>query len=409
MSLSDSWSYPYNETEWGLVSATCSEGTMQSPVDLPAHSGRAQTKLDIMYDNPTSLTASDEHELTWNEESNNPPTIRLDNMTYVLSKVQCHIGSEHTVNGFRYAGSCQFVHQEGDKYVIIEVFISDGTSTTNSAFDDALQNANLLWGTMISGLNLRYYWEYTGSFTTPNCEENVQWIILRDVVEVTPAQVEQMKDNAGIDNNFRDLMPLNGRAARDGSKIGNFTVIWYVVTGYCPADEARYQLTDIVAEVLGLRADEMVVLHVFELHGDIPELHDIEYKFTVVDNTKSFMDRFLENVGADGFDNGNITRTIMNRFKAERNITLKYFSDVRATLYNSTFVNATLYNSTFTGDDDKTKLIIVVVVVGVVLLACFFLAICYYMRKTKLEKQIAVEINVDGANGQTKGETPTQM
>merc|ERR1719397_926646 len=152
---------------------------MQSPVDLVAHSGRAQSKLDIMYDNPTNLIASDDHELTWVEESDNPPTIHLDDMTYALSKVQCHIGSEHTVDGFRYAGSCHFVHQVGNKYVIIAVFINDGASTTNAAFDDALEDTNLLWSTMISELDLRYYWEYTGSFTTPNCEEDVQWIILR--------------------------------------------------------------------------------------------------------------------------------------------------------------------------------------------------------------------------------------
>merc|ERR1719193_1816654 len=175
------------------------------------------------------MIASFLNKMEWSVNSTTPPTLLYENMTYALTKVQCHFASEHTVDGFQYPGSCHFVHQVGTKYAIIAVFVNDGASKANAAFDVALQNIDALWDSMISGLDLRYYWQYTGSFTTPSCEENVQWFILRDVLEVTPSQIEQMKKNTGIYNNFRSLMPLNGRAVRDGSEIGNVTLFWFVI------------------------------------------------------------------------------------------------------------------------------------------------------------------------------------
>jgi len=405
VSLADSWGYPYNEFEWGRVSATCAEGTMQSPVDIATHSGMAQTKLNITYDMPTDLEPSSEYPLTWSVESHTPPTILFENMTYALSKVECHIGSEHTVDGFRYPGSCHFVHNVGNKYAIVAVFMNDNAPTTNAAFDDALQNTDLLWGTMISGLDLRYYWEYTGSFTTPNCGENVQWIILRDVLQITPAQIEQMKNNTGIDSNFRDTMPLNGRAVRDGSEIGNVTVLWFIIMGYVSEETAGQVLTGYVADVLGLSVGEMVVVHTIDVHGTpgskpTPlDVFNVEYKLSVIDNTLSFVDRLLVGVNETGHRT-NLTSAIINHFETATNDTLKYFYSVRARVTNSTFWD--VGGDVHDGDNNDTVIIIVVVAV-VVFLLFFVFTLTFYLRKRKMEKQVTVEITVDGGNYQTEG------
>jgi len=396
IAVADHWGYPYNETEWGLESATCAEGKMQSPVDLVTHSGIAQTELNILYDMPPNLTASSEYALTWSVTADFLPTLFFEEFSYALVKVACHIGSEHTVDGFRYAGSCNFVHQIGNEYAVIAVLLSDTAMTTNAAFDDLLNNIQLDWDTMISGLDLRYYWEYTGSFTTPDCEEDVQWIVLRDVLEVTPDQIEQMKTISGLNNSFRDPMPLNGRAVRDGSEIGNVTVLWYVVVGYCTNSTALKLITS-VAEVLGLSEEEMVLIHLFELHGDRgweeegeSDVFDIEYKLSVVDNTKSFVDRFLENVGVNYFDNGNVTKAILKHFEAETGIVVQHFASWKSNVIYSTWASD--------GDDDT---VIIIIVVVVVLVLCLIVAIYFFAKKRKVEKEVAVEITVDEENAGT--------
>merc|ERR1719419_1314791 len=114
-------------------------------------------------------------------------------------------------------------------------------------------------------------------------------------------------------------MPLNGRAVNDGSKIVSVTVLWDVVVGRCSEQEVRRFSTSIGA-VLGLSAEEMVVVHILELHGSdrTPnppvDVWDVEWKLHVIDNTKTFVDRFLENVGVDGTANYNVTDAIKKHY-----------------------------------------------------------------------------------------------
>jgi len=389
VTFANSWSYPYNATEWGSVSVTCVEGLMQSPVDLITHSGIAQTELNIESEMPINVVASSDYSLTWSFNAESLPIIFYEERSYALSKVKCHIGSEHTVEGSRYPGSCHFFFALGNRYVAIAILIDDNSLNKNAAFDDLLNNVQLDLATMISGLDISYYWEYTGSFTTPDCEESVQWLVLRDVIEVTTAQIYEMKTISGLETSFRDPMPLNGRAVYDGSEIGNVTVNWYVIVAYCTERAAR-QFTPSVGAVLGLSAEEMVVVHVFEEHGGPREpnyydVWDVEYMLSVHDNTKTFVDRFLENVGADGTDNENVTDAIIKHYNETIGNAPGTFHSVRATIINSSFSKD--------GGDDVD--IIVIIVVVIVISLCFVVAILFYLRKRKMEKQIAVEVVLD--------------
>jgi len=399
----NSWSYPYNPTEWGSVSATCMEGLFQSPVDLITHPGTAQKELNLVIEMPTDVVASSSDSLTWSVDAESLPMLFLKERSYALSKVQCHIGSEHTVEGSRYPGSCHFFFQLGNKYVAIAILMDDKSLNKNAAFDDLLNNVQLDLDTMISGLTISYYWDYTGSITTPDCTENVRWLVLRDAIEVTTAQIGEMKTISGLDSSFRDTMPLNGRAVKDGSEIGNVTVIWFVIIGYC-SEEAALEYARSIGAVLGLSAEEMVVVHVIGAHGGyVPNLWDIEWKLHVIDNTKTFVDRFLdivlENVPYD-----NVTAAIKKHYNETLGNVLTGFHPVRARLLNSTFsddggddVHSTI------SDDGGDDVYIIVIIVLVIFLLCFFVAIMLYLRKRKMEKHIEVEIMIDGDNNnQTK-------
>jgi len=405
----DSWSYPYNPTEWGSVSATCMEGLFQSPVDLITHPGIAQKELNLVSEMPTNVVASSSDSLTWSVDSESLPILFLEERSYALSKVQCHIGSEHTVEGSRYPGSCHFFFELGNKYVAIAILMDDKSLNKNAAFDDLLNDVQLDLDTMISGLNISYYWDYTGSITTPDCEENVRWLVLRDAIEVTTAQIGEMKTISGLDSSFRDTMPLNGRAVKDGSEIGNVTVLWYVIIGYC-SEEAALQYAHSIGAVLGLSAEEMVVVHVFEMHGGyVANLWDIEWKLHVIDNTKTFVDRFLDIV-FESESEDNVTAAIKKHYNETQGNVGRVFYPVRARLINSTFnVSDDLSDDggddvhSTSSDDGGDDVTIIVIIVLVIILLCFAVAITLYLRKRKMEKHIEVEIMIDGDNNnQTK-------
>jgi len=392
VTFADSWSYPYNSAEWGKVSATCVEGLFQSPVDLLTHPGIAQKELNVVSETRTHVVASRNDTLTWIVNAQTVPILSLEKKSYELSKVQCHIGSEHTVEGSRYPSSCHFFFKLGDEFVAIAILMDDKSLNMNAAFDDLLNNVHLDFHTMISGLDMSYYWEYTGSFTTPDCEENVQWLVLRDVIEVTTAQIDEMKTISGLDSSYRDPMPLNGRAVNDGSKIVSVTVVWFVIVGRCSEQEAR-QFSTSIGAVLGLSAEEMVVVHILKTHGgdrtpSPTEVWDIHWKLHVIDNTKTFVDKFLENVGVDGTANGNVTDAIKKHYN-ETAGTVPGFYPVRATIMS---------------DDDGIEDYIIIINVVAIILLCFAVAIIFYLRKRKrkIEKSI-VEITIgDGMSSQTK-------
>jgi len=227
------WGYPYDATEWGRVSAICKDGTSQSPIDLPTHQGSAQNELKITIGLRYNLTASHGHSLKW--ALNNPrayPSLYFDGSMYFLLQLHCHTGSEHTVDGLQYPGECHFVHQSASgEYAVVGIFLDDSSGRPNSVLAELLDDLhptddwdtqkldiNFDYNSFLEKLDLAYFWSYDGSFTTPDCDENVQWIVLRDVLEVASIQIEQIQNISGFFENFRAPQPLNDRTVKYGSE-----------------------------------------------------------------------------------------------------------------------------------------------------------------------------------------------
>lgn len=53
------------------------------------------------------------------------------------------------------------------------------------------------------------YYHFMGSLTTPGCGEGVKWIVLKDPIEASPAQVQQFR--SVFAKNARPVQSLNGR------------------------------------------------------------------------------------------------------------------------------------------------------------------------------------------------------
>jgi carbonic anhydrase len=58
------------------------------------------------------------------------------------------------------------------------------------------------------GLNHNAYY-YEGSYTTPDCEENVGWIVLNNPIECTTTQIELFTQRQN--NNYRSTMDIGDR------------------------------------------------------------------------------------------------------------------------------------------------------------------------------------------------------
>ncbi|XP_049631395.1 carbonic anhydrase 6-like [Suncus etruscus] len=150
-------------------------------------------------------------------------------------------GSEHTVDGKRHVAEVQVVHYNtkyrtmqnarnaSDGMLVLSAFIKvieDTENTYYSNFIDHLKNIRYSGQstslTMIGvrdmlPQDLRHYYTYQGSMSTPPCTENVLWILFKDPIIISRAQIEKLENslldpqNQTLYNTYRMTQPLYRR------------------------------------------------------------------------------------------------------------------------------------------------------------------------------------------------------
>lgn len=261
--LSVEWSYTGNNgpSRWPELFPLCG-GQGQSPIDLDP--GTVQSKPDLT---PLTFTGYDvdsrpaDYQLT-----NDGHSVGLDILpnagqmsvshgglpaSYNLAALHFHWGnassggSEHTVNGKRYAAELHIVHYN-EKYgasinasnypdglAVLGVFIDVGSkdhpviakliqdfaklkyADTKVSVSATFKMADIL------PQNVKNYYRYQGSLTTPECQEVVTWTVYKEPLKVSKEQMDAFRSllvnkagetpNKILENNYRPTQPLNGR------------------------------------------------------------------------------------------------------------------------------------------------------------------------------------------------------
>ncbi|KAJ7335089.1 hypothetical protein JRQ81_013030 [Phrynocephalus forsythii] len=246
------WSYA-DKAQWPSIFPFCG-GHLQSPIDIDTEATIFSPQLkDLLlsgYDLPP------EERLCL---QNNGHTISLklpENMTLAggglrqpYRAVQLHLhwgsapampGSEHTVNGHRYAGEIHVVFyssqfssfheavQEPGGLAVLAAFLQAGTED-NEAYQNILESLKEVHRegeeTFISGFNvakllpddLSRYFRYNGSLTTPPCYQTVNWTIFNQTIQLSQQQISMLEDtirgdeDQPLQGNFRLQQTLQGR------------------------------------------------------------------------------------------------------------------------------------------------------------------------------------------------------
>lgn len=246
------WGYPDMETKdpkqpvWGGM---CDTGKRQSPVDLSTKNAfTAENFPDFVFDNY-------EKELESATIKNTGHSIQIDvspqqkyrlsggglQSVYSLEQMHWHWWSEHTVDGRRYPLELHIVHKnerfsnlteaaanirgiaviavlfhiettenEPLAKVLLHLDQVEDRAGKKTIFPKTLKPQDLL------PKQVKNYFRYDGSLTTPSCNEAVIWTIFVDTIPVTLAQVERfsnIKDELGnpLKSNFRLPQPQYNR------------------------------------------------------------------------------------------------------------------------------------------------------------------------------------------------------
>ncbi|OAY38044.1 alpha carbonic anhydrase 7-like [Manihot esculenta] len=208
--------------EWGV----CSNGSMQSPIDLlhervhvVSHLGR----LNRSYKPSNATLKNRGHDMMLKWETG-AGTLEINGTEYVLKQCHWHSPSEHTINGKKFALELHMVHESQDgKAAVVGILYTIGRP--DSFLSSLTDRLRLVAGTgeneTIAGIvnpkeikiGSRKYYRYMGSLTTPPCTENVIWTIVRKVRTVTKEQVRLLRVAVHDESNTnaRPVQLTNGR------------------------------------------------------------------------------------------------------------------------------------------------------------------------------------------------------
>jgi carbonic anhydrase len=215
------WGYggEHGPAKWGDMErefSECKLGKEQSPIDIRNASVRKLPALDLHYAPSSAEVVNNGH--TIQVDLADGGALNLDGVPYKLVQFHFHAPSEEKVNGKPLAMVAHMVHKSADgKLAVVAVLLKEGktnvpltpvfaklppTEGKKTALDTPFNPGDLLPVE-------RGYFKFIGSLTTPPCSERVQWLVLKQPVEVSKAQIAAFRRLYPM--NARPVQPLNGR------------------------------------------------------------------------------------------------------------------------------------------------------------------------------------------------------
>ncbi len=216
------WSHhgEHGPDHWGQLSpefATCAKGRNQSPIDLAGFIEAELPSLDFQYDRADAdEILNNGHTIRVNYPAGNQLTV--DGIAFELKQFHFHAPSENHIQGKPYALEAHLVHaDQAGNLAVIAVMFEQGEANPLIA---------KLWEVMpkkageqaglsgVSPLELlpenRDYYRFNGSLTTPPCSEGVRWLVMKQPLTVSEAQIKTFSELMGGPNN-RPVQPINAR------------------------------------------------------------------------------------------------------------------------------------------------------------------------------------------------------
>ena len=203
--------------------ATCGSGKLQSPINIDESQtlrGPAEA-INFDYGTSSASVVNNGHTIQIDMAGDNGMTVR--GTRYQLLQLHFHHPAEERINHRGFAMVAHLVHKDYlGRLAVLAVLLEPGDA--NAVIHNFWTYMPLGAGDRVmmprgsvdlNGLlpkDQRYY-QFMGSLTTPPCTEDVLWMVLKQPVTLSPAQMRLFAQQ--FPNNARPVQPINGRVVRD--------------------------------------------------------------------------------------------------------------------------------------------------------------------------------------------------
>ena len=234
------------QSVWGSLSGSQCDGMRQSPIDIEATLSVTNSTLRPLLFSGWNKVVQGEFENVGYSVKFVPETLdaTVTNHlgTYIVIQFHLHWGidntegSEHTINGKKYAAEIHFVSLKkgyppitssfGDTLSVVGVLCEAADIPIKGTFWEQLSSIPTTYAKHINLSAIEYdlflpsnleYYHYDGSLTTPPCSEIVEWFVLKQSIQIPNEylkllrQTQQDANGTLLTHNFHYVQPLNGR------------------------------------------------------------------------------------------------------------------------------------------------------------------------------------------------------
>jgi carbonic anhydrase len=225
--ISNVWSYEGENgpAYWGKINpawAKCGDGNRQSPIDI--RDGMKVELEQITFDyHPSSFNVTDNGK-TVQVMVGGGNFITVNNRMYELIQFHFHRPSEERINGKGYEMVVHLVHKDGEgRIAMLALLLERGKpqpviqTVWNNLPLEKLET--LAPSTVLDPMELlparRDYFTFMGSMTTPPCQEGVLWLVMKEPVQASPAQMALFSRLYPL--NARPIQPSSGRIIKESN------------------------------------------------------------------------------------------------------------------------------------------------------------------------------------------------
>lgn len=206
---------------WGALTShasLCESGLRQSPIDIKQSQRQALPPLQFSYQTTPLRVANDGHTLRVRFKPGS--VLQIGAQTYTLHQFHFHTPGGDRIAGEEFPMVAHLLHKSpSGQLLALAVLFRTGSQDYplfntllpivpakpdgDHVYQDITVSASALLPTH------RGYYRYSGSLTSAPCTEGVDWIVMKQALEISAKQLSLYKTTFA--NNARDVQPLHQR------------------------------------------------------------------------------------------------------------------------------------------------------------------------------------------------------